>query len=206
MSSQPLQTPGGVSSRISRLIAGQPINGVELRRFKMNHDARGCFTEVFQKHWRTCIEPVQWSIVQSKPNVFRGLHLHRQHDEYVAPITGRMTVGLRDLRPWSATRGVWTMYELFGDDQAGVTFPLGLLHGWYFHEETIHLQAVSESYADYATVDNWGCHWSDPALEFSWPFTDPILAQRASDFPTMAALEKALGEWGPEDAKLGNAK
>jgi dTDP-4-dehydrorhamnose 3,5-epimerase len=89
------------------------------------------------------------------------------------------------------------MYELHGADMACLSFPIGLLHGWYFHEATIHLQAVSESYIDYGTTDNWGCHWSDPALEIPWPFTDPILAMRASDFPTLRGLEEALGEWGP---------
>lgn len=196
------ENSGVVVSRKSRLVAGRPIAGVELRPLKMNHDERGCFTEVFQQHWGTCIDPVQWSIVRSRPNVFRGLHLHRRHDEYVAPITGRMTVGLRDLRPWSETRGVWSLYEIYGTDMACLSFPIGLLHGWYFPEETIHLQAVSESYVDYGTTDNWGCHWSDPALEIPWPFTDPILAARASDFPTMQALEEALGEWGPP-AKTG---
>jgi dTDP-4-dehydrorhamnose 3,5-epimerase len=92
--STPADGTGGQS--ISRLVAGREISGVQLRPLKMNHDARGCFIEVFQKHWGTCIDPVQWSIVHSRPNVFRGVHLHRRHDEYVAPITGRMTVGLRD--------------------------------------------------------------------------------------------------------------
>jgi dTDP-4-dehydrorhamnose 3,5-epimerase len=195
-----------LSEGLSRFIAGLPIEGVELRNLKMNYDQRGCFTEVFQQSWGTCISPVQWSVIHSKPNVFRGLHLHRRHDEYVAALTGRMTVGLRDLRPWSPTRGNWCLIELCGEDFACLTFPIGLLHGWYFHEETLHLQAVSESYLDYGKEDNWGCHWSDPALEIPWPFTDPILAQRASDFPKMQGLIEALGDWGPPQFDTPAAK
>lgn len=191
------------ASEKSRLIDGVPIEGVELRRLKMNPDFRGCFTEVFQEAWGTCIKPVQWSIVHSLPNVFRGLHLHRRHDEYVAVISGKMTVGLRDLRPWSSTKNRWSLYELHGDDLACLTFPIGLLHGWYAHDPVIHLQAVSESYLDYGSSDNWGCHWSDPALEIPWPFTDPILANRASDFPTMDGLIAALGEWKASDSEEG---
>ena len=90
------------------------------------------------------------------------------------------------------------MYELSGSELACVTFPLGVLHGWYFHEDSIHLQAVSEAYIDYGKDDNWGCHWSDPALEIPWPIAEePVVTTRAGDFPTMKALVEALGEWGP---------
>lgn len=186
-----------VTTLESSLVAGTAIHGVELRPLKMNFDARGCFTEVFQDHWKTCIKPVQWSVVHSEPNVFRGLHLHRRHDEYIAVLVGRASVGLRDVRPWSPTKGAWSLYELNGANLACISFPLGLLHGWYFHEPYIHLQAVSESYPDYGTTDNWGCHWSDPALEIPWPFTDPILTRRASDFSSLQALVAAMGHWGP---------
>jgi dTDP-4-dehydrorhamnose 3,5-epimerase len=182
----------------SRLMAGHAIDGVDLRVLDTRRDHRGSFTEVFQEHWNTCITPVQWSVVHSQPRVFRGVHLHRRHDEYFGVILGRAFVGLRDVRPWSATRGAWALYELVGDDPACLTFPLGLLHGWYFSEETIHLQAVSEAYRDYADDDNWGCVWSDPALEIPWPFAgEPVVTTRVRDFPTMAALLEALGEWAP---------
>lgn len=177
-------------------MAGSAIDGVEFRRLDMRPDHRGTFTEVFQTHWGTCIAPVQWSVVQSHARVFRGVHLHRRHDEYFSVMRGRATVGLRDVRPWSPTRNASAMYELSGDELACVTFPLGVLHGWYFHEDTIHLQAVSEAYVDYGTDDNWGCLWSDPALEIPWPITgEPIVTRRAGDFPTMNALLDALGEW-----------
>lgn len=183
----------------SRLVAGTAIDGVELRRLTTHCDHRGGFTEVFQQSWHTCISPVQWSVVRSHARVFRGVHLHRRHDEYFAVLQGRATVGLRDIRPWSPTRDAWAMYELVGADLACVTFPLGVLHGWYFHEDTLHLQAVSEAYADYGEDDNWGCVWSDPALEIPWPIADdPIVTRRAGDFPTLGALLDALGNWKVE--------
>ena len=182
----------------SRQVAGAFIAGVDFRPFDMRQDHRGTFTEVFQTHWHTCVTPVQWSVVHSHQHVFRGVHLHRRHDEYFSVVRGRATVGLRDVRPWSATRGTSAMYELSGDDLACVTFPLGVLHGWYFHEDSLHLQAASEAYVDYCQDDNWGCVWSDPALEIPWPIAgDPIVTKRAGDFPRLSALLEALGEWTP---------
>ena len=106
MTVSPVETaPLPVAKFGSKLVAGTAIHGVELRPLKMNFDARGCFTEVFQDHWNSCIKPVQWSVVHSEPNVFRGLHLHRCHDEYISVIVGRASVGLRDVRPWSPPMG-----------------------------------------------------------------------------------------------------
>lgn len=183
----------------SRVVAGSAIDGVALRRLNMHPDHRGCFTEVFQRSWNTCITPAQWSVVHSHAGVFRGVHLHRRHAEYFSVLQGRASVGLRDIRPWSPTRDCWVMYELSGADLACITFPLGILHGWYFHEDTLHLQAVSEVYVDYGKDDNWGCVWSDPALQIPWPITsEPIVTYRAGDFPSMRTLIDALGEWREE--------
>jgi dTDP-4-dehydrorhamnose 3,5-epimerase len=195
-----IEAPPASTGHEARLVAGTVIRGVELRRLKMNYDRRGCFTEAFQENWKTCIKPVQWSVVHSQANVFRGLHMHRDHAEYIAVLSGQASVGLRDLRPWSPTKGAWSLYELNGASLACLTFPPGLLHGWYFSEASVHLQAVSESYADYGASDNWGCHWADPALEIPWPFTKPILAQRASHFPSLKILVDTLGDWGPPRA------
>ena len=180
----------------SRLVAGHQIEGVELRLLDMRRDQRGSFTEVFQADWQSGIAPVQWSVVHSRAGVFRGMHLHRRHDEYFAVVSGRASVGLRDIRPRSATLEAWSLYELSDTELACLIFPSGLLHGWYFHEASIHLQAVSEPYSDYAGDDNWGCRWSDPALEIPWPFTDePIVTERAQTFPSLDELVVLLGTW-----------
>jgi dTDP-4-dehydrorhamnose 3,5-epimerase len=170
----------------SRLLDGdRQIDGVDFRHLEMHHDSRGCFTEVFQEGWNAGIRPVQWSVVTSGARVFRGMHLHLRHDEYVTPITGQMLVGLHDARPGSPTQGCWSLYELHGDDRACLTFPRGVLHGWYFPAGGTHLQAVSESYDSYGADDNWGCLWSDPALKIAWPFKQPIVGTKAARFPLL---------------------
>lgn len=141
--------------------------------------------EAFQAAWDSPIEPIQWSVVKSAANVLRGPHVHLHHDEYIMAIDGCVMVGLRDVRPDSPTNGVSCMIKITGDAPAAVMFPRGLLHGWYFVEDSLHLQAVSRAYCDYHPADNIGCHWSDPELDLPWPCTDPILADRAAEFPPL---------------------
>lgn len=176
----------------SGLISGSPLMGVELHGVNRHSDPRGSFAEVFQTYWNSCIDPVQWSFVESGAHVLRGMHLHLRHDEYFCCLQGRALVGLRDLRPESPTQDQWSLYELRGDTPAALTFPRGILHGWYFPERSLHIQAVSEAYRDYGPDDNWGCHWADPELEIPWPQTDALLSEMARRFPRLRELKANL--------------
>ncbi len=168
------------------------IDGVELRALEMHADARGSFTEVFRKSWNLCIEPVQWSTVHSKAGTLRGMHLHRRHDEYICVLSGKAYVGLMDIRPGSPTEGVSALIELCGHKMSCLSFPKGLIHGWYFSADTLHLQSVSEDYGDYGHDDNLGCCWSDPDLRIKWPGTPTLLSERARGFGTVAQLRELM--------------
>ena len=165
------------------LISGIMLEGVELYQLEKNIDSRGSFTEIFQKHWESCIDPVQWSVVESGPGVFRGMHYHNRHDEYFSLISGRCLVGLKDLRPGSTTFEGHSLFELTADSPSAVTFPRRILHGWYFIETSIHIQSVSESYNNYSADDNLGCKWNDKDLEIPWPFSEAVVSERADSFP-----------------------
>lgn len=190
----------------SKLISGQEIADVEFFLLDEKKDQRGSFVEIFQKNWESCIEPVQWSVVRSSPRVFRGMHLHQRHDEYFSLITGHCLVGLKDIRSGSPTNGEYSLYELFGSDMAALTFPRGIIHGWYFFESSAHIQAVSESYIDYGKDDNWGCKWNAPDLNIPWPMDSVILSGRASEFPTEAQLRASLGASIPTFEPLGEVR
>jgi dTDP-4-dehydrorhamnose 3,5-epimerase len=188
------------AQKISRLIAGQPIMGVDFRKITEHKDYRGSFSEVFQDHWQSCIDPVQWSCVKSKAGVFRGMHLHLRHDEYFSLLSGHCLVALKDIRPDSPTEGVFSLFELHEEDQAAIIFPDGLLHGWYFFADSLHLQAVSEAYVDYHSDDNWGVIWSAEDLGIPWPFTEATLSARAQDFTTESELRASLEAWKKANA------
>ena len=175
------------SSRSLR--AGKLPKGVRGRVLVPNADARGSFTEFFCDSWQTGFDPVQWSVVKSSAGVLRGMHLHRRHDEFFLLVSGRCCVGLRDLRPGSITETVYCLLEFSEVEYVFVTFPRGILHGWYFFEDSVHIQGISnEEYSRYHIDDNLGCHWSDPALEIPWPEIPTIVSERADQFPHLATL------------------
>jgi dTDP-4-dehydrorhamnose 3,5-epimerase len=172
----------------TRLRSGEAIDGVVLRPLRANRDARGALTEIFADGWKLGITPVQWSLVQSQARTLRGMHLHWRHDEYFCLVQGRALVGLHDLRPDSPTYRAASLYELDAADLHGLAFPRGIVHGWYFVESALHLQAVSECYADYHPDDNQGCYFGDPALGLPWPDATPLLSERAAAFGPLGRL------------------
>jgi dTDP-4-dehydrorhamnose 3,5-epimerase len=182
----------GTSLKSSRLIAGTEIHGVFLKKLTEHKDFRGSFTEIFNHHWDLNLDAVQWSLVKSMANVFRGMHFHKRHDEYFCLIEGKCELGLKDMRSDSPTYLQWSLYELHGDDLAALIFPRGLLHGWYFPISSVHAQSVSESYIDYGKDDNMGVVWNDPNLGIPWSFETPIVSNRAGDFPDLDSFIKGI--------------
>ncbi len=162
---------------------------MRLVALESHEDDRGRFTEVFAQHWDTGIDPVQWSVVTSVAGTLRGMHLHRRHTEYLHVVSGHLSIGPVRRPARLAHRGrARPATSCSADVPAFLTFPEGLVHGWLAHEPTVHLQAVSEAYVSYAGDDNEGCHWSDPDLGLTWPFTPTLVAERADGFGSLRDL------------------
>ena len=170
------------------------IEGVVVRKIDAQPDLRGSFAEIFSDRWGLPIAPRQWSLVRSSPGVMRGMHFHMRHDEYLMPVSGRCFVGLHDLRPHSPTLGRSMLVELEGSEPQCIAFPRGVVHGWYFPVETLHLQAVSEPYSEYGIDDNRGCHYADPGLGIAWPGEPTLMTREAIEYPSLARLREAAAE------------
>ncbi len=181
-----------ISSSEKFSLDGHRLEGLEITTGKRHDDPRGSFTEMFCQEWGLGIEPTQWSIVESESRVLRGMHLHRRHDEYFALLTGRACVGLYDARPDSPTYMKSCLIDLIGGERVFVTFPAGLIHGWYFYERSMHLQAVSESYVNYGKDDNIRCSWTDDDLNINWPDREPVLSDLADGAGTVADVLKLM--------------
>jgi len=177
---------------------GTFLDGVNLRLLEEQRDTRGSFTEVYCDTWALPIVPAQWSIVRSVAATLRGMHLHIRHSEYFLCISGSACVGLYDLRPASPTKYESMLIHVNGVEPVALSFPCGIAHGWFFITDAIHLQAVSETYADYKGDDNLGIHWNDPELNLRWPEEPKIVSPKASAFGSLAEarakIEKTMSQ------------
>jgi len=163
--------------------------GVSLRSLQTHHDERGSLTELFRASWETGIDVVQWNYTESEARVLRGVHVHVKHADYLILLRGRASIGLRDLRIGSPTESMTALVEMQGTKLHALTIPPGVAHGFYFHEPSAHLYAVSEYWDQ---LDELGCHWADPALEINWPEVEPLISARDAALPSLRELVESL--------------
>lgn len=172
-------------------------HGVSVRRLEPHADDRGTFTELHRLEWGTGVEPVQWNAVHSEAGVLRGVHVHVRHSDYLVVAGGRATVGLCDLREGSPTTGMGAAVGMSGDRPCGISIPRGVAHGFYFHEPSLHIYAVTH-YWDLA--DELGCHWEDPELGIPWPQRAAKISPRDAALPPLKELRERLWDVPrPED-------
>jgi dTDP-4-dehydrorhamnose 3,5-epimerase len=164
-------------------------DGVTLRPLDPHADDRGVFTEVFRSSWDVGVRPVQWNVVQSRANVLRGVHAHHRHADYLTVLAGRATIGLHDLRVASPTAGLGIVVELDGAAPSGLTIPPGVAHGFYLHEASVHVYAVSH---EWDPADELGCRWDDSGLGLDWPCSSPLLSPRDAALGSLAELSDAV--------------
>jgi dTDP-4-dehydrorhamnose 3,5-epimerase len=163
--------------------------GVSLTELTSHQDDRGAFTELFRASWNLDVAPAQWNAVRSHANVLRGVHAHWRHSDYLTVVAGRATIGLHDLRDGAPTEGLGTTVELSGHSPAALVIPTGVAHGFYFHEPSLHVYAVSH---EWDPADELGCRWDDRELGIAWPCDDPLLSDRDQRLETLSQLRDAV--------------
>ncbi|MEO0564808.1 MAG: dTDP-4-dehydrorhamnose 3,5-epimerase family protein, partial [Chloroflexota bacterium] len=124
---------------------------------------------------------VSWEQTQlnrsiSKPGVLRGLHYHLNQVDYWLLISGRIRVGLADLRASSSTYKVGATIDLDATDPTGLFIPVGVAHGFYALTDITLLYVVNQYYNRGA--DERGVAWNDPELGVEWVVDDPVLSGR----------------------------
>lgn len=157
----------------STLIPG--VINIQLRPFT---DERGRFTELFRKEW---FPQREWTNIQSnrsesRAGVLRGLHYHFNQVDYWYVISGRIRVGLADLRRSSSSYRVTETIDLDAADNKGLFIPVGVAHGFLALTDVTLIYTVDNYYDG---RDEFGLAWNDPDLAVPWNFDgSPTLSDR----------------------------
>lgn len=153
---------------------------VDLRPFA---DDRGRFTETFRKEWfpqRAWLN-LQSNRSDSRAGVLRGLHYHFNQVDYWYVLSGRIRVGLADLRRSSATFGDTATIDMDAADSRGLFIPVGVAHGFLALTD-VTLIYIVDNYYDGG--DEHGLAWDDTDVVVPWnPAGAPVLSGRDAANP-----------------------
>jgi dTDP-4-dehydrorhamnose 3,5-epimerase len=155
-------------------------------------DDRGWFYE-FYKEETFKKNHLHYTFVQenqsfSKKGVIRGLHF--QHPPYaqaklVTALTGKVLDVVVDLRPTSKTFKQKYYCLLESSKRNMLLIPEGFAHGFSALEDSIFFYKCSNVYN---RASEAGIRWDDPDLKIEWRVENPIISDKDSELPPLAAL------------------
>lgn len=153
------------------------IDGVRLYSLTEYKDLRGSFFEMFRKEWIPDVfdEKIQLNCSRSGAGVLRGLHYHNHQWDFWIPVSGRMTVGLADLRIDSPSYRRSVSLEFDAEKPAGLLIPPGVAHG-FAAATNVTLVYVVNNYFD--NSDEHGVAWNDPVISIEWGIENPVISER----------------------------
>jgi len=153
---------------------------------KVFGDARGFFFESFNSRdfahaTGLDVHFVQDNHSKSARHVLRGMHFQRTQPQgkLVRVVAGAVFDVAVDIRPESATFGLWVGETLSGDNHRQLWIPSGLAHGFLVLSETAEFVYKT---TDYYAPQHEGClAWDDPTVGIDWPLAGAKPSLSAKD-------------------------
>src|SRR5215471_14522801 len=180
-------------------VTATSIPGVLIVEPRLNGDARGFFTEVYQeaRYAQAGIAArfVQDNLSRSEKGVLRGLHLQNpnQQGKLVTVLRGAVLDVAVDVRIGSPTFSRHVAIELSEENRRQVWIPRGFAHGFLVRSDSADLFYKCD--APHSAADELVLRWN--ALGIDWGCDDPKLSRRDRDGGALAELAERLPRYEP---------
>jgi dTDP-4-dehydrorhamnose 3,5-epimerase len=186
-------------------------NPVKLIRPRRHGDARGWFTETYNRDtfagYGIDSVFVQDNHSLSAPAfTLRGLHFQTPaagQDKLVRCLRGRIFDVAVDIRKGSPTYGQWVAAELSAENGDQLFVPIGFAHGFLTLEPDCEVAYKCSNL--YAPACDGGIRWDDPAIGIQWPLPPgvaPELSGKDAVQPLLADFESPFAYDGRPLAPL----
>ena len=172
------------------------IEGVLVFEPKLFGDERGFFMESFNQRLfddavGAPVAFVQDNHSRSARGVLRGLHFQRAphgQGKLVRVAAGAVFDVAVDIRPGSATYGLWVGVELSADNHRQLWIPPGLAHGFLVLSDSADFLYKTTDY--YAPQAEGSLRWDDADLGIAWPDAGvaPVLSPKDAVAPSLREL------------------
>jgi dTDP-4-dehydrorhamnose 3,5-epimerase len=159
-------------------------------------DERGIFFESFRQDILQK-EGINETFLQdnqsfSHKNVLRGIHFQKkpyEQGKLVRVVIGKVLDLAVDLRPESATFGMYQSVILDAERNNMLYIPPGFGHGFLSLEDCI-LQYKCTAY--YHPGADSGIVWNDPDLNIQWGIQNPVISQKDAGLSTFQSFKEEM--------------
>ena len=172
------------------------LPGVIEIRPKVFRDGRGFFLETYRQD-RYAALGITDSFVQdnhsrSSGGTLRGLHYQLRHAQakLCRVVEGEALDVAVDIRKNSPTFGKWASVLLSAEDQNQIYVPAGFAHGFLALTDSVQFLYKCGEYYD--PSDEHGIAWNDPQLCIAWGARNPLISEKDSRNPALAAIPADL--------------
>ncbi len=172
------------------------LGGAKLIKPRVHGDERGFFLESFRSDALAAAgidAPfVQDNHSRSAYGIVRGMHFQPGQMKLVRCARGAVFDVIVDIRPGSASFGLWKGYELDDESHHQLLVPDGFAHGFCVLSEVADVAYKVSSYYDAAAEG--GFRFDDPEVGIEWPIPADRLIASARDVnaPTLAEAAGSL--------------
>src|SRR4029077_9184689 len=94
------------------------------------------------------------------------------------------------IRLGSPNYGKWTSVRLSADRQNQIYIPAGFAHGFLALTDRVQFLYKCSEFYD-SSVEH-GIIWNDLDLAISWGISNPLISEKDSQYPTLAAVPRDL--------------
>ena len=176
------------------------LEGAWLIDLEPKEDERGFFARTWCRQ-ELAVRGLDVVIAQESLSVnrrlgtLRGLHFQRSpHEEtkIVRCTRGAIYDVIVDLRPGSASYGLWQGFDLTAENRRALYVPKGFAHG--FQTLTDDAEVAYQISTPYAPAAADGYRYDDPAFGIAWPLAVTAISERDLAWP---ALEEGDARFSP---------
>lgn len=173
-----------------------PLPGVFELRPKVIRDPRGFFLETYQSQKFADLGItdvfVQDNHSRSAKGTLRGLHyqLHRPQSKLCRVVEGEALDVAVDIRLGSPHFGKSVSVLLSADKHNQIYIPDGFAHGFLALTDSVQFLYKCSDFYDFA--DEYGIAWNDPDLDIPWGVENPLVSEKDSRHPALAAARREV--------------
>ena len=180
------------------LVEDTAIAGVKIVTPKKHGDARGFFSEVYN---RTAWESAgfRFEFVQDNHSfstavgTLRGLHFQTPpfaQDKLIRVARGRILDVAVDIRRSSPTFGKYVTVELSVENWRQLLVPIGFAHGFVTLEPDT--EVLYKTTAVFSPANDRGVAWDDPDIGVAWPLSEagPTLSDKDRRWPRLREAQE----------------